>query len=89
MDISIDSVAVRSCLLYPFSFVNHPKKYRLVERDLNPVKARKVEFCLKSDIPSKLPKTLQDLMKEMVSTLQRFVYLHEWSNYFELLIYTY
>ncbi|XP_078315747.1 poly [ADP-ribose] polymerase tankyrase-like isoform X2 [Crassostrea virginica] len=49
------------------SFVNHPKKYRLVERDLNPVKARKVEFCLKSDIPSKLPKTLQDLMMEMSS----------------------
>lgn len=49
------------------SFVNHPKKYRIVERESNPTKTRKVEFCLKSDIPSKMPKALQELMKEMSS----------------------
>lgn len=48
------------------SFVNHPKKYRLVEKDSNPTKARKVEFCLNSDIPSKMPKAVQELIKEMV-----------------------
>lgn len=49
-----------------YSFVNHPKKYRIVERESNPTKTRRVEFCLKSDIPSKMPKALQELMKEMV-----------------------
>nr|XP_034325804.1 poly [ADP-ribose] polymerase tankyrase-like isoform X4 [Crassostrea gigas] len=49
------------------SFVNHPKKYRLVEKDSNPTKARKVEFCLNSDIPSKMPKAVQELIKEMSS----------------------
>lgn len=49
------------------SFVNHPKKYRLIEKDSNPTKARKVEFCLNSDIPSKMPKAVQELIKEMSS----------------------
>ncbi|XP_061174017.1 poly [ADP-ribose] polymerase tankyrase-like isoform X2 [Saccostrea echinata] len=49
------------------NFENHPKKYRLVQREQKQTKARKVEFCLKSDIPSKLPKPLQDLMKELSS----------------------
>lgn len=60
----------REILFYGyFRFEIHAKKYRLVARDVNPEKARKIEFCLKSDIPSKLPKALQDLMKELVKTV--------------------
>ncbi|XP_060068797.1 poly [ADP-ribose] polymerase tankyrase-like [Ylistrum balloti] len=49
------------------SFENHPKKYRLVQRDDKRQKERKIDFSLKSDIPSKLPEPVQQLFKEMTS----------------------
>ncbi|OWF45703.1 Poly(ADP-ribose) polymerase pme-5 [Mizuhopecten yessoensis] len=49
------------------SFENQPKKYRLVPREDKRQKERKIEFSLKSDIPSKLPEPVQHLFQEMTS----------------------
>lgn len=49
------------------SFEKQPKKYRLVPRDDKRQKERKIDFSLKSDIPSKLPESVQYLFKEMTS----------------------
>ncbi|XP_045173685.2 poly [ADP-ribose] polymerase tankyrase-like [Mercenaria mercenaria] len=47
------------------SFVNQPKKYRLVQLDSQPAPLLRVDFKLESSIPSKLPVDVQDLLKEM------------------------
>ncbi|XP_067682285.1 poly [ADP-ribose] polymerase tankyrase-like [Haliotis asinina] len=47
------------------TYVNHPKKYRLVPREQKHTKVKSVDFTLNSEIPSKLPLPIQDLMKEM------------------------
>lgn len=49
------------------SFEKQPKKYRLVESERTSAKPVKIDFTLQSDIPSKLPKNVQDLVKEMSS----------------------
>ncbi|XP_033735456.1 poly [ADP-ribose] polymerase tankyrase-like [Pecten maximus] len=49
------------------SFENQPKKYRLVQRDDKRQKECKIDFSLKSDIPSKLSEPVQQLFKEMTS----------------------
>ena len=49
------------------SFEKQPKKYRLVEPERTSAKPVKIDFTLKTDIPSKLPQYVQDLVKEMSS----------------------
>ncbi|CAG2210101.1 Putative regulator of nonsense transcripts 1,ATP-dependent helicase upf1,Regulator of nonsense transcripts 1,ATP-dependent helicase NAM7,Regulator of nonsense transcripts 1 homolog [Mytilus edulis] len=48
-------------------FEKQPKKYRLVEADRSYAQPTKIDFKLQTDIPSKLPKFVQDLVKEMSS----------------------
>ncbi|XP_052057851.1 poly [ADP-ribose] polymerase tankyrase-like isoform X2 [Mytilus californianus] len=48
-------------------FEKQPKKYRLVETDRSYAQPTKIDFKLQTDIPSKLPKFVQDLVKEMSS----------------------
>ncbi|XP_071081128.1 poly [ADP-ribose] polymerase tankyrase-like [Haliotis cracherodii] len=57
------------------TYVNHPKKYRLVPREQKYTKVKSVDFSLNSEIPSKLPLPIQDLIKEMSNQtmLQRSV----------------
>jgi hypothetical protein len=49
-------------------FDNKPKKYRLVEAEkrTSGKKLKELKLELKSNITSKLPEQLQDMMKEMV-----------------------
>ncbi|GAB1609603.1 poly [ADP-ribose] polymerase tankyrase-like isoform X2 [Argonauta hians] len=48
-------------------FKNHPKKYRLVEREERQkcMKEFKINYDLNSELPSKLPPRLQELIKEL------------------------
>lgn len=53
-----------------------------MEADRSYAKPTKIDFKLQTDIPSKLPKFVQDLVKEMVS-LERF-----YNNYFTCMFLT-
>lgn len=46
-------------------FVNHPKKYRLLPKEESRKKVKEVKVQLKSDVPSKLPHPVQDLLEEL------------------------
>lgn len=54
-----------------------PKKYRLVQTDIQPQEVLRVDFNMESSVPSKLPADVQLLIKEMVR-FSVFCYVFFW-----------
>ena len=70
----LSNVMYVECHGYCCSFEAKEKKYRLVDADkrMRGKKMRKVTFDLTSNHKSLLPRYVQDLVKEMVRTANRF-----------------